>query len=843
MLVTAILVLVTGGAAIPAQETSERFRGLSLPEALRILQADGLHVIYSSSLVRAQMRVAEEPVGRWPREVLDEILAPHGLEARPGPGGVLLIVRAPPRGAIEGIVAEAGGSPPLPGVRIVVESLGADATTDSHGRFSLGSVPMGTYSVAARLDGYRPAKAENVTVVPGGVTKVRFELAPSTISVEEVVRANDPAAGRNRPAMRQSLSREDVERSPEFSHDPLQGVGRLTGVAFNEASGNMNVRGGARDEVMIVLDGLELYEPYHLKDRGGLLSIIDSRVVGGMGFLGGAFPAEYGGRMSGVIEIDSVTQPDELSHGIGVSSNDLRLASQGLFAGASGEWLFSGRRGDPSRILDALEADPRYDPSYYDVFGRVGYALSDTADLSFSLLASRDEFEGVDGAAVNTLEESGSFRSIYANNSAWLNLRKRWNPRLYSQSILSRVGLSDEREGSSANLLEVFDRRSAYVLGLKQDWLIRSDRHLWKWGVDLKQLSGEYRYRSLAAPAGPDVSAGTLVTVPPEEIGLDPSGGDYGLYIADRIHVLPTLEVELGLRWDLQTYTVESDSTFSPRVSLVRAVGSRSRLRAGWGYFHQPERIHELQVQDGVERFARPQRAEHRVIGFEHELEKGYRFQVGAYQKIWTDLRVRYENLFDPFSFFPEAGADRVAIAPDRAEARGVELAVWSPPGKKLSWWAGYGLSSAEDEIDGEWIPRSWDQKHTVNLGLNLRPWDRWDLTVAGAYHSGRPTTPVTAEAQMLPDGSLGIIPIIGPRNSERFPSYHRLDLRISRSMDVKGTVLKAFLNVANLLDRDNVCCVESFDYHLAPDGTVAVEREDRHGLRRVFTFGLSWTF
>jgi outer membrane receptor protein involved in Fe transport len=324
---------------------------------------------------------------------------------------------------------------------------------------------------------------------------------------------------------------------------------------------------------------------------------------------------------------------------------------------------------------------------------------------------------------------------------------------------------------------------------------------------------------------------------------MNPSGGDFGLYVADKIRLLPALHTELGLRWDLQTYAAEPESTLSPRLNLVYALGSRSALRAGWGYFYQPERIFELQIQDGVDTFSPAQRSEHHVLGLEHQFDGGYRLHAAAYRKITEAPRVRFENLFDPLGFFPEADGDRVRIAPDEARAEGLELLFSSPEGGKLSWWGGYTLASVEDHVDGTWVPRSWDQRHTLNLGLSLRPWAGWEFTVAGLYHSGRPTTPVAATSRTLPDGSLEIEPILGPRNSDRLPVYHRLDLRIVRSVWFKGSELRAFLNVTNLLDRKNVCCVKSFDFVPTGNSGVHVQRNDRHGLSRLLTFGVSWTF
>ena len=129
--------------------------------------------------------------------------------------------------------------------------------------------------------------------------------------------------------------------------------------------------------------------------------------------------------------------------------------------------------------------------------------------------------------------------------------------------------------------------------------------------------------------------------------------------------------MEASLRWDRQTQTDQEE--LSPRLNLIYAPVSRLALRAAWGRFYQPQRINELQVEDGESRFFPAQRAEHRLVSLEWLLASRWRLRADAYMKVMSDLRPRYENLFDPFELFPEGEGDRIRIAPDRAEAKGLE--------------------------------------------------------------------------------------------------------------------------------------------------------------------------
>ena len=212
------------------------------------------------------------------------------------------------------------------------------------------------------------------------------------------------------------------------------------------------------------------------------------------------------------------------------------------------------------------------------------------------------------------------------------------------------------------------------------------------------------------------------------------------------------------------------------------------------------------------------ERAEHRLVSVTQELSRDLRAEVTLYQKRVRDVSPRFENLFDPFGFFPEAAHDRVRVAADLARAAGLEVVVQRPTrvsdgtGEGLGrvwptgWRAAYSLARVEDRIDGRWVPRSWDQRHALNAGVDWTPGPGWGLTLAATIHSGRPTTPVSGTvredvAEGL-EGSSTLVPIFGARNSERLPAYARADLRVSRSVAIRGSDLRGTLTITDLFNQ-----------------------------------------
>ena len=647
------------------------------------------------------------------------------------------------------------------------------------------------------------------------------------------------------------LNRDEVERLPHLSDDLYRAVSRLPGSAAGDLSAEFHVRGGEVSELQVLVDGLEIYEPFHLKGLHQIFSIIDSKAVGSLDFFSGGFTAEYGDRMSGVLDISSAS-PIGRRNSAGLSFVHARLMSEGTFNEGRGQWLASARRGYLDVILDAVQDDDDdfdLDPTYYDLFAKVQLQKSDRTFISANVLAAHDDLAFVEDDGLQRL--TGSAGNAYV----WLNVKNAWSDRLFSETVVS-LGLVDtERRGGSDDLEgyetctdclvstgTVNDDRSLLVAGLKQNWSSRlSKRHQLKWGFDVRHSQAEFDYRGTSAVLAPLVTGSEEIVRSSRRVEIDNWSNDFGLYVADQIRLTDKLTVEVGARWDDESHTPDG-SELSPRVNLLYRPGERTSLRAAWGRFRQAQYLHELQVEDGLTDYFRAQSAEHRILTLEHAFDRGVFLRVEAFDKQIDDPRPRFENLWEPIDLIPEAELDRVEVAPESAEIRGAEILVDVDTGGPLTGWLSYAYATADDVIDGEDVPRSWDQRHAATLALDWRLGEAWSLDAVWAYHSGWPTTPVSARTEVR-DGVPVIVPVVGARNSERYPDYHRLDLRASRRVKTRYGALAFFFEVTNLLDRDNVRGISHFDFDLAPGGGVDISPERETWLPRVPSFGVTWEF
>jgi TonB-dependent receptor-like protein/carboxypeptidase family protein len=841
------IVVLVGSSSLmkTARAEAPRYAQRPLSEALEDLRSRGVHLIYSSDLVRPEMIVGSEPEAGEPRVILERLLAPFGLASADGPGGTVMVVPSgnpiPPPSGVSGIVRSQGDGRPVRKAQILVAGTEVRGWSGEDGAFGLLRVPPGRYTLEVKAPGLPQQRFPNVAVLPGKVTEVLLDLALLGTLRENIQVESGPAPpGGDQTEPRHSLTHDDLQRRSRLGDDVQRALAGSPGMVTADKSAALGVRGGDPSETLVLLDGLEIDEPVHLRDFLGFSSIIDARAVARADLLAGGFTAEYGDHFSGIVDLTTVDRDDADRTLVSTSLIDSALLTGGAFRDAEGGWLVSGRTWYPDSVLDVVDPGGEdISPTYHDVLAKFDLHGKDGSRLGGNVLATLE--------SVDFVSDPGDDRVTSRNASqyAWIHFDAPWTERLYSRTLIfyGRVGRSRAGRTTVAEtgMAQVRDERLFSSQGLRQEWLLQaSGRSSLKWGTGAKWMNADYEYSSHSEGIAPLFGGG----VPPatdRSMVLSPAGASYEAFLTHRMRWTPALTVETGVRWDAQT--LQGQHQISPRLNLLFAPSERNALRAAWGRYAQSQAVSQLPVEEGESAFRGAEHGEHRLVGLDHFFGNGLALSVQAYSKTMWDVRPRYENLFNPIQIFPEVQPDRIRLAPSRANAKGVELLLSAERGRSFSWSASYALASAEDEIGGRWVPRSWDQRHAFNFNLSYRRGDSWSLDLAGAYHSGWPTTSVAATSATAPDGSATIVPVLGPRNAARFPAYQRLDLKAGKKFHLDHSTLTAFVEVTNLTGRDNVCCVESFRFTPRADETVQVDRREGFWLRQLPVAGLIWEF
>jgi outer membrane receptor protein involved in Fe transport len=674
-------------------------------------------------------------------------------------------------------------------------------------------------------------------VVTGQAKRAPQSAAPAAKApVEEVVvQTSRYRLATSEIATRTFLTQEQVKNMPRLADETLRAVQRLPGTTTNGFSSIGSVRGGEPNETAIVLDGLRLYEPFHLKNFLSPVSLLDSRLIDSIEFYSGGFPVEYGDRMSAIIDATTVHPMEQRYYEIGINLFHASGLAAAQFADGRGHALLSGRRSNVGDLAHLSENDFG-EPQYSDGFGRVDYEFSDATRGALEALVSSD--------TIVARQQSGQqrARAKYRNIYAWATLDHDWQSGAASRLIVSYTDLENRRTGDldepGVRTAHVRDERLFHIIGLRLENTLEAVGLQQRFGAEVRRLWGDYDYSNEvhAEPGFPFPGSPGFDSARSTE--PSPEGYESSAYWDAHTQLGERWTVQGGVRIDTQTYDGSDDGEqYSPRVSVLYTLSPQTHLRASLGRFVQFQGINELQVEDGVDTFYGAQHAHHAILGFDHSFDDGLDLRVEAFRKDYRHINPRFENIFDPLVLLPEAEFDRVRIAPQSALATGVELMLQLRPRGSWSGWLSYSWSRVEDRVDGDDVPRSWDQRHAVNLGI---VWAKgpWSATLTDSFHTGWPTTVLN-----VIDSASGNPQIdLSRRNRARLGDYNSLDLRVTRTFALPRGALDVFVEVNNALDRENPCCVH-YDVAENEDGSLRYTRDSDTWLPLVPSAGVLWRY
>jgi outer membrane receptor for ferrienterochelin and colicin len=745
-------------------------------------------------------------------------------------------------GQITGQVVDQKTGKPLVGVNIIVQGTSFGAATDNDGRFTIQKMPPGTYMIVASMIGYHQETMDGITVTAEHAVHVNFELKERVIPLKEViVTPGHFSLMESGPRSSSGLGAADLRNFPQFGEDIYRAVSRLPGLASNDFSAKFYVRGGEQDEVLILLDGMELFDPFHLKDFGGALSVIDVELIREIDMISGAFPAEYGNRLSGVFNMKTRTPAIEKPKtSLALSFMNARLLSEGSFNKDKCRWQVLARRGYIDFILELIGEGDNYKPGYYDILGKLQYFLNKNHEISAHVLISHDKLKG----AENDLPDSRNdelLNNNYSNSHGWLTWNAQFHSRLFAQTVLSVGSAFDDKlsQGYFNDILEyeASDKHKYYFFGLKQNWRYEAtDRYLLKWGFDAKSYDAVYDYHYI------NINLDQNNMYSRRDKNLDTDGAEFGLYLANRFRVSNAMTLELGMRYQYASWT--GDNNCNPRVNVAYKLGDRTTLRTGWGIFNQIHSIDKLNMVDDDYTYYPAESSRHFMTGLEHVFLNGIHIRVEGYYKLLSDIRPRYISYRYNTDTSPENSHDRIRLEPERGKSRGIEVYLRKDNWGKFKWWLSYSYSLFENIIDGRNVPREMDQRHTINMDFSYQPVKKWAVNVSWHYHSGWPYTEETVNIiSQNADGSYRWDWAPGTLYGKRFPAYHRMDLRVSRYFQLQNSRLSLFIEIRNLYNRKNIRQYEYSEVVIHSLDSYTFIKEPREWLPLIPSFGISWDF
>ena len=701
---------------------------------------------------------------------------------------------------ISGTITDASNGETVFGASVFLENTTIGAVTNAYGFYSI-TAEEGDYKLIVSYIGYATA-SQKITL--NGNQNINFEITEASTALEEVLIVAEESERVNIKSPQMSVSKLKVETIKQIpvvlgEVDIIKSIQLLPGVNNGgEGSSGFNVRGGAVDQNLVLLDEAIIYNTSHLF---GFFSVFNADAIKDVKLYKGGIPARYGGRVSSVLDVrqkDGNSKKFELNGGIGLISS--RLSAEGPVFSNKGSFLVAGRGSYAHLFLQATGGENS--AFFYDLNLKTNYNIDKKNKLYLSAYFGRDEFNF-----------GANFNSGYGNASG--NLR--WNY-IFSDRVFSNLSF----------IYSDYD----YVLDFKSfdfDWISEITNYNIKYDLSYYQsnkLQLDFGFNAIYYDFNPGEINPTTETSSINPLILDQKRAfENGIYASAEYKFSEKLTATAGLRYSyfirrggqpLTVYennlpvvynetlgvyedgnaigetnfakneTIETYGNLEPRLALAYQINENSSFKAGYSYTAQyihllsnTLSVTPLDVWAPSGSFIKPQLSNQYAVGyFRNFKDKTYSLEVEGYYKT-VDNRIDYVDGSDLIG----QNTIETEILNGELRAYGLEFLFRKTKGNFTGWLA-YTISKAEQRTpggaaggpginNGNWYYAAQDRTHDVSLTGNYKLIDKWNFGANVIYQTGRPVT--------YPDGQYTYEDInvanFSDRNASRLTAYHRIDV------------------------------------------------------------------
>jgi len=719
-------------------------------------------------------------------------------------------------GMVSGFVREAESGEFLAYASVYLADKSIGTATNKQGYYVLVDVPEGKHTIIVSMIGYREERLE-IDMRADKRLRRDFYLKPQPLGMEPVEVTAERARFEHEVDVGvKRMDFTEMRQIPGFvEQDLFRSLAMLPGVvSVSDFTSALYIRGGTMDQNLILLDGVTVYNPYHLM---GFFSTFILESLKGAELYTGGYPARYGGAISSVLDVEMKAGNSERIAGYGeIGLLTSKLVVEGpLPWGAKGSWLAAGRR----TYIDAItwvidkmfgsEELPLYLPyHFYDLQAKVNWDVSERSRFTVSGFFG-DDVLTLKGAEEEGEEEEGVTDLDFRWGNGTLGLRWRY---LFTPQLFSVLGFNATRYRVDSKVVE--RNGEEYYYGLRSgigelglqwglSWFTAPE-HVIEFGLEGKVIE----------TSSIQEETDTVFYDLRDTFWLAAA------YVQDKWEPTPFWVIETGMRGE---YFSKGDYwRVSPRLGIKRRITADWAIKAGAGLYYQylcvPLPRDEMMLKMPIQFVQQWMPADERypplhstlaTLGTEHLFPKDMSLSLEIYYK---DIR----NIREAIWFGGEGiTTDTGDISLGQGYSYGAELLL-----KRGYSWVGYSYSVTRYRFgDEDWFFPVHDSRHNLNLSFALPLGKKgWTLTSAWVFSSGFPFTAQIGWYQHVDDdGDIDWLPISGRRGEVRYPPYHRLDAGFTKSFKLfKRYDAEFYIQVLNVYARRNVMF---YDYEIDENG------------------------
>lgn len=723
--------------------------------------------------------------------------------------------------SINGFVYDKTTGEALIGANVFIQSLNRGTVSNISGFYVIPKLASGNYEVKFSYVGYKSISLK-INLKNGEEKKLNVFLEQDIIQGKEIlVKADSTRVIEklfNKPVSNIQLSPTQIQRVPRFIEaDLLRTLQSLPGIVpLSDFSSAIYVRGGTPDQNLFMVDGTDVYNPEH---AFGLFSTFNTDAIKNVEVFKGGFGAEYGGRLSSVINITNNDGNRNFFEGK-ASLSLLSLSS--TFSGPIGD--FGSISGSIRRTYLDQTIAKWVDgiPDYYFVDGNLKafFDLSNSNKLSVSYFGSKDNLNFV---LDKNRPESIGFDYIWGNQTGSVNLRS-----IFASNIFGNFWITYSHFNSFFDFEDVGVKEDNQINDLTFKGNIEyffSENFDFKFGFEQKNAHG-----------------GLKQNFPGGIVDASKTRRLYSIYSSTTWKPSLLWNIEFGLRGDY----FKSDKIFrniDPRLNIKFRMSENANLKFSTGSFHQYAnripRLFFVSIWTTADSFVNGSSSNHYIFGYERALGEKFELEVESYYKTYKDIYAYNQNyIVDvvPSEYtnenVPVYNNQKNLFTRGDGNSFGIEFLIRKEVGA-ISGWISYSYSKTLYNFDGinqgkSFIPRH-DRTHAINLVANVdlnnfmneinnKPFEKkdkqWLLGLNFTFFSGQPITLPSSVYlfTQFPDweqnkNSLATYP--STINAFNLPYYSRLDFSLTYEIYYDGWMLSPYLQVFNMFNRKNVWFIQ----------------------------------
>jgi hypothetical protein len=719
--------------------------------------------------------------------------------------------------SLKGRVVDAVNNEPLPFVNVIVSGTSIGTITDMDGNFVLTGLTPGFVRVETSFVGYRRAVSSEVEVSAARVNSVEIQMEEQKEQIEEVtVTASPFRKTEESPVSLRSIGIGEIEKSPGANRDISKVIQSFPGVQSTPAFRNdVIIRGGGPSESRFYLDGVEVPFINHFATQGasgGPVGIINADFLREVNYYSGAFPANRGNALSGVLEFNQIDgNSEKLKFQGTLGASEVAATLDGPI-GEKTTFVFSARRSYLQFLFSVLELP--FLPNFTDFQFKVRSRIDKKNEITFIGLGAVDVFDLNLGIEEPDEQQSFILSSIPVNeqwNYTLGAVYKHFRDNSFQTVVLSRSHLNngaykyfDNDDSSEEN--KILDYSSEEIENkLRLESSSRFDGYRLNFGtnLDLVTYTNSTQQRRFYGDGILNVNYNTSLNLV-----------KWGLFAqASKSIFNERLSLSLGIRADANNYSQSMNNPLeqlSPRFSASYSLTPQWSLNFNTGRYYQLPPYTSLgfkqnEVLVNKENNLKYISSDHLIGGLEFRPRQTILFTVEGFWKGYQDYPFSVKDQISLANKGADYGVlgDEEVISESEGRAYGAEFQA------RVNATSGFNLNLSytwvrSEFLNGsnEYIPTGWDSKHLLNVTSTTELKNDWRVGGRWRFVGGLPYTPYDLERSSLVEAwNLSGSPYFdfARLNSERFPAFHQLDVRVDKTFYLDKITMKFYIDIQNL--------------------------------------------